>query len=125
MGNSNVLAYTRNHPEANRLRLVGFTERGLVGNLIAIVLQLVDVASGLKFLHRVNLVHGNIRGVCLVVTVFNSNPLSKISLVECPDKRQSALTSSSRGLRLEHNHIRSVLDDEDVHQLDRAGIFDP
>lgn len=34
-----------------------------------VTFQLIDVASGLKFLHRVNLVHGNIRGVRLGVTV--------------------------------------------------------
>ncbi|KAF9647908.1 hypothetical protein BDM02DRAFT_2472123 [Thelephora ganbajun] len=50
MKNGNVLTYTRKNPEANRLKL------------------LVDVTSGLKYLHRVNLVHGTIRGVCLAAT---------------------------------------------------------
>jgi serine/threonine protein kinase len=125
MENGNVINYTRMNPEANRLRLVSFTKHAPAGNPTAIVLQLIDVASGLKFLHRVNLVHGNIRGVCIAVTAVNSNPSLKISLVKYPDKRQPASTSSPRGLRLEHNHIRSVFAHKGVHQLDRAGTFDP
>lgn len=50
MENGNVLSYTRKNPDANRLRL------------------LVDVASGLKFLHRANLVHGNIRGSNILIS---------------------------------------------------------
>ena len=65
MENGNVLSYTRKNPEANRLRLVSLTEPQ--PNVESDNhLQLVDVASGLKFLHRMSLVHGNIRGVRLV-----------------------------------------------------------
>ncbi|KAF9781132.1 kinase-like domain-containing protein [Thelephora terrestris] len=50
MENGNVLSYTRRNPEANRLRL------------------LIDVASGLKYLHRASLVHGNIRGSNILIS---------------------------------------------------------
>jgi hypothetical protein len=60
---------------------------GPTGSLTVIGLQLIDVASGLKYLHRMNLVHGNIRGVCIVVIVAKRNPLLKTSVVKYPDKR--------------------------------------
>ncbi|KAF9781243.1 kinase-like domain-containing protein [Thelephora terrestris] len=50
MENGNVLSYTRKNPEANRLQF------------------LVDVANGLKFLHRASLVHGNIRGSNILIS---------------------------------------------------------
>jgi serine/threonine protein kinase len=61
--NGNILEYTRKNPEVNRLHLVTPSVGVLLGKLRTIILQLAGVASGLEYLHRVNLVHGNIRGV--------------------------------------------------------------
>lgn len=54
MENGNVLEYTRKHPGVNRMNL------------------LVDVANGLRYLHKVDQVHGNIRGANVLIS--NDNP---------------------------------------------------
>ena len=65
MENGNILKYTRMNPEVNRLHLVNFPVGALLGKLRTVIPQLSDVAGGLEYLHRADLVHGNIRGVCL------------------------------------------------------------
>ena len=79
----NVLSYTRKNPEASRLISVSIDEAQSIGKSD---LQLIDVTSGLKFLHGMSLVHGNIRSISTGVVV-NHNPLLRISAVEYSDKR--------------------------------------
>ncbi|KAF9646421.1 kinase-like protein [Thelephora ganbajun] len=50
MENGNILDYTRQHPEVNRMSL------------------LVDVANGLRYLHRIDQIHGNIRGANILMS---------------------------------------------------------
>lgn len=62
MENGNILEYTRKHPEVNRMSLVSpVPPRPKI--CIHLVSQLVDVAYGLRYLHKIDQVHGNIRGV--------------------------------------------------------------
>lgn len=68
MENGNVLEYTRKHPEVNRMSLVSPTLLLRKKMNVHLALQLVDVAQGLRYLHRVDQVHGNIRGVSLCHT---------------------------------------------------------
>ena len=93
-------------------------------NPTTVASQLTGVASGLEFLHRMSLVHGNIRGVSLSTTTANSGPVLKVSTVKHPNQRQPAPTGPSRGLRPEHDPLPFFLVDQRAHRLDRTGTFD-
>ena len=70
-------------------------------------LELIDVANGLKFLHRMYLVHGNLRGVCFDVVIAKDDSLLKTSPVKHPNQRRS--------------HPRALLGDYGLNTI----IFDP
>ena len=124
MENGNVLSYTIKNPEANRLRLVSLVDRWINVEFDDRCPQLIDVASGLKFLHRMSLVHGNIRGVSLTAMVVNGGPFLKAPPVKHPNQRRPAPTSPSRGLRPEHDRTRCFLVDRGIHRLDCTRTVD-
>jgi len=62
--NGNIVTFTLKNPEVNRLRLVRrshqFTAELFFMNVPR---QMIEAASGLEFLHRATVTHGNLRGV--------------------------------------------------------------
>jgi len=61
MPNGDLIEYIKKHSTADRLRLVCVP--AVVFDLCLFSHQLSDVATGLHFLHSLNVVHGNLKGV--------------------------------------------------------------
>ena len=62
MDNSNINDFIRKHADVNRAQLVRcpvLSRRSVVDRF----LQLVDVAQGLEYLHGLNFIHGDLKGV--------------------------------------------------------------
>jgi len=66
MANGNIMEYVRGN-SGNHLKLVCHSRIFLRHSLNAF--QLADVAEGLKYLHNANIVHGDLKGVSLLVTI--------------------------------------------------------
>ena len=62
MPNGNVRDYVRNNPERSRLQLVCWLEAASGFGLMRV--QLLDISRGLSFLHSLEIVHGDLKGVC-------------------------------------------------------------
>ena len=62
MPNGNVRDYVRNNPERSRLQLVCSLETASGFGLMRV--QLLDISCGLSFLHSLEIVHGDLKGVC-------------------------------------------------------------
>ena len=62
--NGNVTEYTKSNPDANRLRLVS-PPLLLPWSIFLFIdyIQLSEVASGVAFLHKIRVVHGDLKGV--------------------------------------------------------------
>ena len=68
MPNGNVMQYTRSNPEANRLQLVGpLAVSPRLPVTIIKNIQLSEVMSGVAYLHELSIVHGDLKGVSLVL----------------------------------------------------------
>ena len=65
MPNGNVRDYVKENPDASRLQLVRRPKDCVVFDLLTRV-QLLDISRGLSFLHSLEIVHGDLKGVCLV-----------------------------------------------------------
>jgi len=68
MSNGNLSDYLREHPDVDKFGLVRGYASTVVSCRTILTLnryQLLDVARGLAYLHRYNLVHGNLTGVSL------------------------------------------------------------
>lgn len=66
MVNGNIMEYVRNNA-GNHLKLVGRNRIFLLRSLSTF--QLAGAAEGLRYLHSVNIVHGDLKGVSLLVSV--------------------------------------------------------
>lgn len=62
MDNGNVNEFIRKHKGVNRVQLVS-DYRAPHGNRCDWFLQLVDAAFGLDYMHSLQFVHGNLKGV--------------------------------------------------------------
>ena len=60
--NRGLTGYVTVHPEKNRLELVGSIL--VVSDEVLTLCQLYDVAQGLDYLHKHDIAHGDIKGVC-------------------------------------------------------------
>ena len=62
MDNGNINEYVKGHEGVNRVQLVSndITSRGDKRNWL---IQLVDVANGLEYMHGLHMVHGDLKGV--------------------------------------------------------------
>ena len=64
LSNGNVMEHTKSNPDANRMRLVSsFTVFPWSILLFIDCFQLSEVASGVAFLHKIRVVHGDLKGV--------------------------------------------------------------
>lgn len=61
MPGGDLPTYIANHPNVDRVSLVGTPSTLLSQALIA--LQLTDVAEGLNYLHSCDVIHGDLKGV--------------------------------------------------------------
>lgn len=69
MQHGNIICYINSHPEVNRPRFVSITcLRSYAANNCEI--KSSDVASGLDYLHANELVHGDLKGVCIFAVFF-------------------------------------------------------
>ena len=66
MANGNIVGYVRSKA-GNHLKLVGFNRIFLCYSPSA--LQLADAIEGLKYLHNANIVHGDLKGVSLFISI--------------------------------------------------------
>jgi serine/threonine protein kinase len=66
MANGNIMGYVRDNA-GNHLKLVGHNRIFLSRLLNAF--QLADAVEGLKYLHNVNIVHGDLKGVSLPIGI--------------------------------------------------------
>jgi serine/threonine protein kinase len=65
MTNGDIMEFTSKHPEVNRLRLVYHISPFLPRSLDAeTLMKLAEVASGLKYLHSMGIIHGDLNPVC-------------------------------------------------------------
>ena len=65
--NGNVEVFLKRYPNANRVLLVRhliFMERSLNAS------QCADIAAGLEYLHAHNIIHGNLKGVRIMIWPF-------------------------------------------------------
>jgi serine/threonine protein kinase len=62
MDHGNAIGYVQNHPDVDRLRLLGEVASGAYCH-IHIRIHLFDHFTGLEYLHTSNIVHGDLRGV--------------------------------------------------------------
>ena len=62
MDNGDINSFIRNHGDVNRIQLVG-CHICVCENRCDRFLKLVDVAHGLEYLHNLNFVHGDLKGV--------------------------------------------------------------
>ena len=69
MSNGTLKEYTRSNPEANRLQLVGPLSVALQSFPPIHSFQLSEVASGVAYLHGLEIVHGDLKGVIPVSSV--------------------------------------------------------
>ena len=67
MLNGNITVYVRRNA-GNHLKLVGYNLTTLSRRSLD-TFQIVDAVEGLKYLHGANIVHGDLKGVSLSVTV--------------------------------------------------------
>ena len=80
MPNGNVMEYVRSNPEANRLRLVS----SAVCSPWCVVLmpfndpQLAEGASGVTYLHRLGIAHGDLKGVRYHIF---RNPFASLTII--------------------------------------------
>ena len=74
MTHGDIIAYVKKHPDANRILLVSFALNVSQTGVHFDPLQLLDVASGLAYLHANNLVHGDLKGVRVLVQCFPGLP---------------------------------------------------
>ena len=66
MPNGNVVQYAKSNPEANRLRLVSPLSQFAVFSLSLVnEFQLSEVMSAVAYLHELNIIHGDLKGVSL------------------------------------------------------------
>jgi serine/threonine protein kinase len=65
MPNGSIMDYAKSNPKDNRLRLVGTLGpfKHPILRLLIDSLQLSDVMSGVCYLHRLRVVHGDLKGV--------------------------------------------------------------
>jgi serine/threonine protein kinase len=70
MKNGNVMAFLETYPDFNRSSLVNY--HSFLGKWCSeIILQVRDIASGLKYLHNLDppVVHGDIKGVSMTIII--------------------------------------------------------
>ena len=65
MPNGNVIQYARSNPWANRLRLVSSPPHPNIILFLFATLELSEVMSGVAHLHKLRVVHGDLKGVSL------------------------------------------------------------
>jgi len=87
MIDGNIMDFTSKHPEANRLRLVR-PNFSLIPTNPEIPLKLADAASGLQYLHSMDIVHSDLKPVCA------TNHLCWLSLM-VSDRQTSSSTAIS------------------------------
>ena len=63
MENGNITQHLRRNPRVNRLSLVNPSRFSSVRPSADLVEQLADVARGAVYLHAMNIVHGDLKGV--------------------------------------------------------------
>ena len=68
MSNGNINQFVRENPEANRFHLVSCSRNLLQQSVVdnRADPQLRDVAKGLVYMHDQGMIHGDLKGVCLV-----------------------------------------------------------
>lgn len=68
MQNETIIQFVREHNDANRFELVCFSSSPPHPTVTdgATIPQLSDVAKGLIYMHDKGMIHGDIKGVCLV-----------------------------------------------------------
>ena len=71
MPNGNVMQYARSNPRANRLRLVSSPPQPNIILFLLATLELSEVMSGVAHLHKLRIVHGDLKGVS---TPFSTPP---------------------------------------------------
>jgi serine/threonine protein kinase len=64
MDNGTVMAYLRSHATISRIPLVRLSWTSGNGLIVYSVMQMLDVANGLMYMHKLDLVHCNMKSVC-------------------------------------------------------------
>ena len=83
MPGGNITEYLRSNPEANRLRLVSLAIDSTFILIPLNSLQLSEVASGVAYIHKLGIAHGDLKGVrCQVL----HGPFAPLTVLagECP-----------------------------------------
>ena len=67
MPNGNVRQYVQDYPQVDRLQLVCLPAPPRYPVFILTLRQLLDICHGLQFLHSYDVIHGDLKGVCVLI----------------------------------------------------------